>query len=46
MKNMLLRNDLDSKKLTRCGVGALIVFGSFVDGTYHLESDIDVGAVF
>ncbi len=46
MKNKVLKNNLDREKLTGCGVGAIIVFGSFVDGTYHPGSDIDVGVVF
>jgi len=37
---------LDQEKLKRCGVGALIVFGSYVEGTSHPGSDIDVGVVF
>lgn len=37
---------LDREKLLRSGVGALIVFGSYVEGTSHPGSDIDVGVVF
>jgi len=37
---------LNQEKLRRSGVGALIVFGSFVEGTFHPGSDIDVGVVF
>ncbi|RME63546.1 MAG: hypothetical protein D6778_09455 [Nitrospirae bacterium] len=40
------RIKLDQEKLRSCGVGALIVFGSHVEGTAHPGSDIDVGVVF
>jgi len=40
------RITLNQEKLRRSGVGALIVFGSFVEGTSHPGSDIDVGVVF
>jgi predicted nucleotidyltransferase len=38
--------ELDKKRLRQCGVGALIVFGSQVEGVAHIQSDIDVGVVF
>ena len=37
---------LNHEKLQRCGAGALIVFGSYVEGTFHPDSDMDVGVVF
>lgn len=37
---------LDEEKLLKCGVGVVIVFGSFVEGTMHPGSDIDIGVVF
>lgn len=37
---------LDEEKLIKCGVGAVIVFGSFVEGTMHPGSDIDIGVAF
>lgn len=37
---------LNEERLLECGVGAVIIFGSVVEGTAHTESDIDVGVVF
>lgn len=37
---------LNHEKLRRCSVGALIVFDSYVEGTFHPGSDIDIGVVF
>jgi|Deesub1362A_J573_1020465.scaffolds.fasta_scaffold00396_36 predicted nucleotidyltransferase len=46
MKIDFSRITLNHEKLRRSGVGALIVFGSYVEGTAHPGSDIDVGVVF
>lgn len=37
---------LNEDKLLECGVGAIIIFGSIVEGTAHPESDMDIGVVF
>jgi len=38
--------EFDVGILNKCGVGAVIIFGSHVEGTAHPDSDIDVGVVF
>lgn len=37
---------LNHEKLRYIGAGALIIFGSYVDGSFHEGSDIDIGVVF
>lgn len=42
----VIKKELDREKMLSCGVGIVILFGSFVEGTAHPGSDIDIGIVF
>jgi predicted nucleotidyltransferase len=46
MSKMVHEYELDRDRLLGCGVGAVILFGSFVEGTAHPGSDIDIAVVF